>query len=152
MAADPAHVESRVEPSGDVQPEPLREDDERHRRPEHLQHRSGLRPRDEGPRARAVGRLDEDDGAAGHEEHTEPEREEPALGTIGAPADAEPGGVEDDDGAQQHQEGRGDDIRDAGFVIVGGIALSVTGRGHESGGEQERDPFDPVEGRLDVGT
>jgi hypothetical protein len=32
----------------------------------------------------------------------------------------------------------GDDIRDAGFIIVGGIALGVTGYGHESCGKQER--------------
>ena len=33
----------------------------------------------------------------------------------------------------------GDDIGDASFVVVGGIALRVTGRGQDSGGEQEGD-------------
>src|SRR2546429_672151 len=65
VPTDPAHVEAGVERRRDVEPERQREDDERHRGPEHLEHGTELLAPDERFGVDPARRLAQDQGTGG---------------------------------------------------------------------------------------
>src|SRR6266545_2726351 len=111
VAADPAHVAPHVERRRQVEPEELREQHEGGRGPQYLQNRGDPGARDERSAVAPPESLGDDAQTRGDHDHTQPEGEEAAIGSVRTPPDAQTQRIPQRQEAHRDEQRRSAEIR-----------------------------------------